>query len=441
MTPVIRHLQSHFLNLPLFAEQQPLHWTFDQNIKTLGTDVYSKLVSMHPVVNLEYSVLCNQIRHNLTFPEQITKEQIIDQLTAALMMAELLEQLHLHYLVVPREVARLRRQQEMYRSLLTELGGYSFSPDAPKAESVHVGLSLSQLTRDNTAIANWFRLLLTRSKRLFNLLEMVGTGSEAYSRFVALLDQYTNPFFAYLSWCFFIPRFVANFFLLLKHTIPGSWMEEEEKNLGWWIRFEAQVKRRWFELGNDVVWIASGLLNCFVLVGPLAPLSVYFTVAAFAFDVANASIRAYIELNRLYELQEYYTDLCSKEENEKSQKEIKDYQNYITHRIQFEQLRLALSVGNTVAVFLAMSLALPFLFTNPLIPFIGAVFLIAVWITSYTLTQILEQYRPNDAVEKPANVSKLGFFAQKEKTPSIIPSNNESTPEEEDTSSAVCSPC
>lgn len=440
MTPVIRHLQSH-LNLPLFAEPQSLHWTFDSNVKTLGPDVYSKLVSMHPVVNMEYSVLCNQIRHNLTFPEQVTKEQVLEQLTAALMMAELLEQLHLHYLVVPREVARLRRHQEVYRSLLAELGGYSFSPNAPKAEDVDVGFSLSQLVRDNTAIANWFRLLLTRSKRFFNLLEVVGTGSEAYSRFVALLDQYTNPFFAYLAWCFFLPRFVTNLFLLLKHTIPGAWMEEEEKNLGWWIRFEAQIKRRWFELGNDIVWIISGLLNCFYLVGPLAPLSIYFTVAAFAFDVANASIRAYIELSRLYELQEYYTNLCTAEGNEASQQDIKDYQNFITHRIQFEQLRLALSVANTVAVFLSMSLALPFLFTNPLIPFIGAAFLMAVWIASYTLTQILEQYRPNDVVEKPANVSKLGFFAQKEKTPIIVPSNNEPTPEQEETSSVVCSPC
>ncbi|CEG55678.1 hypothetical protein [Legionella fallonii] len=442
MTPVIRHLQSNFLNLSLFAEQQPQHWSFDKSIKQLGPELYTKLVAMHPVVNMEYSILCSQIQHNLSFPERVKKEHLIEQLTAALMIAELLEQLHHHYLAVPREVARLRRHQAIYRSMLTELAGYSFSTESPNTENVDVGLSLSQLVRENTALANWFRLLLTRSKRLFNLLELVGTGSEAYSRFVAMLDQYTNPFFAYLAWCFFLPRFVTNMFLLLKHTIPGFWMEEKEKSLDWCTRFVAQIQRRWFELGNDVVWITVGLLNCFLFIGPLAPVSIYLTVAAFAFDIANTSFRAYIELNRLFELQEYYTALWGKEENEESRQAIKEYQNYITHRIQFEQLRLWLSVANAVAVFLSMSLALPFLVSSPVIPFIGAAFLIAVWVASYTLTQMLEQHRPNDIVEKPANVSKLGFFAQKEKVPSSMLVDKEPTPELEDTSpSAICSPC
>lgn len=439
MAPVIRHLQSNFLNHPLFAEQQPLHWTFGDAIKKLGPDFYSRLLVMHPILNMEYSVLCSQIRHSFSFPEQITKEQIIEQLTAALMLAELLEELHFHYLIVPREVLRLRRHQELYRSLLMELGGYSFATKTKQVDQVEAGLSFSQSIRDYTAIANWFRLLLTRTKRLFNLLEVVGTGSQAYSHFVAILDYYTNPFFAYVAWCFFIPRFATSLFLLLKHTIPGFWMDKKEKSLEWQFRFEAQMKRRWFELGNDAMWITIGLLNCFLLVGPLAPAAIYFTVAAFAFDIGNTGMRAYIELNRLFKLQEYYTDLYSKEESKENEKAIKNYQNHIIQRIQFEQLRLGLSVANAVVVFIAMSLALPILFTNPIIPFIGAVLIMAVWMVSYTLTQALEQYRPNDMPEKPPNISKLGFFAKKEKRPLTSPPEEKLTFELELLHSEGCS--
>ncbi|MCL9684441.1 hypothetical protein [Legionella maioricensis] len=429
MTPVIRHLRTHFLELPLPAEDHSLNWTFDARVKRLGPDFYSKVVSMHPVLNMEYSILCNQLRHHFSFPGQINKEQIIDQLTAALMFAELLEHLHLHYLIVPREVARLRRHQEVYRGLLREMGGYIFTPQ-PQV-SIQVGLSLSQQVRENTALINWFRLLFTRSKRVLNFLDLVGTGSETYRNLIGLLDKYTNPILAYVAWCFFIPRFATNLFLLVKHTIPWPWMDDKEKDLGWWTRLEAQVKRRWFELANDSVWITVGLLNCFVLIGALAPLSIYVTLFAFAFDIANTSLRAYIELNRLYKLQQEYSALLQKEENPEKRRAIQDHQNFITHRIEFEKLRLGLSVATTTAVFIAMCFALPMFAVNPVIPFIGALLLIAIWVASYTLTLRLEQYRPNDAVERPSNVATLGFFACKPKEDSSLSYEQKLTSEED----------
>jgi hypothetical protein len=207
-------------------------------------------------------------------------------------------------------------------------------------------------------------------------------------------------------------------------------MTDEEKELDWWTRLEAQIKRRWFELGNDSVWITVGLLNCFVLVGTLAPLAFYLTLFAFAFDVANNSLRAYIELNRLYKLQEEYNVLLRTEENLENRKAIQDYQNYITHRIEFERLRLGFSIATTSAVFVAMCFALPMFAVNPVIPFIGALLLIAIWVASYSLTQVLERYRPNDAVERPANVATLGFFAPKPQENSV-PSSPELIPEDD----------
>ncbi|WP_298627666.1 hypothetical protein, partial [uncultured Legionella sp.] len=284
------------------------------------------------------------------------------------------------------------------------------------------GQSLTQLIREDTAQTNWFRLLITRSKRFLNLLNTVGTGFVMFKEFVALMDKYTNPFFAYLSWCFFIPRLSANLFLLAKHLIPGPWMDEPEENMGWLVRLLAQLQRRWFELGNDIVWVTVGLLNCFVLVGGLAPASIYLTLAAFAFDVVNASLRAYIELNRLYELREEYSTLYRNAGSDEERDAIKEHLHYMDHRIEFEQFRLGSHTAGTIVVFVGMCLGLPLLATNPVVPFIGAVLIILTWILTYTFNQVVESYRPNDNVEKPSGVTQFGLFARKNDTPPpIIP--------------------
>lgn len=429
MTPVITHLRANFLELPLPAEQQLLNWTFDASLKKLGPDFYRKIIPLHPVLNMEYSVLCNQLRHNFSNPQQISQDQIIEQLITALMLAELLEHIHLYYLIVPREVERLRRQQELYRGLLAEMAGYSFTTKATNIEAVQVGLSLSQQIRNNTALTNWFRLLFTRSKRFLNFLDLVGTGSDGFRNFVSIMDKYCNPVLAYVAWCFFIPRFSVNLFLMVQHIIPGFWMDEEEKSLGFYVRLVAQIQRRWFELVNDSVWITIGILNCFILTGAaLAPVSVYLTLVAFVIDVAAASFRAYIELNRLYTIQEEYTDLFQQEENPGNQKAIEDYQNFITQRIKFEQLRLGLSVCATTSIFIVMCLAIPPFAVNPIIPLIGAILLLVIWVASFTLTRTIEQYRPNDTVEMPSKLTKIGFFAKKQES---LPEPRALTPEEE----------
>jgi hypothetical protein len=355
------------------------------------------------------------------------------------MLAELLEHLHHYYLIVPREVVRLRRQQQVYRNFLAEIAGYSFSSTLSITESVQVGLSLSQQIRENTAFTNWFRLLLTRSKRLLNFLDLVVTGSDTFRNFVALMDQYTNPFFAYMAWCFFIPRLLTNLFLMAKHTIPGFWMSEEEESLGWIVRLYAQIQRRWFELANDIVWVTVGLLNCFVLTGVLAPVAAYLTLVAFAFDVASASFRAYIELHRLYKLEEEYTLLFQQAATDENKNAIKDYQNHLTQRIDFETLRLSLSVAATSAVFIAMCLAAPALVFNPIIPLIGAFLLMAIWVASFVLTRSIENYRPNDTVEMPSDLTKLGFFSKKPKEPSTEPCKPESGVEVDSCASKGCS--
>lgn len=426
MSPVIRHLHDSFLEFPLADDRSSSEWTFSERIKNLGPDFYSKVMSNHRLLNLEYNVLCQQLRTNL-FATQDNKDQIINQLISALMLAELLEHLHLYYLNVPREVQRFRQHRTVYMELLASCGVYSFPSNLPEANAIQVGLSLAQRIRETTVDKNWYRLLIVRMKRLLDLINLVGTNSEGFRKLVVHMDKYMNPVLPYLAWCFLLPRLITNLVLTLKHTIPGRWMSEEEKSIGWKMRLQTQIQRRWFELGNDIVWVAIGLINCFILTGVLAPAGMYLTVAFFGYDLLLAGLRAYIELKRLFGLQKQYTALILGEGNEENKKELMAFQDQLTHRIHFEKLRLGINVTVAAALFIAMCFAIPAFVLNPIIPLIGAIWLVAVSLVSFILTKVLEQHRPKDTIEKPSGVVGLGFFskAKTESSPKLIPTEDQ----------------
>jgi len=415
MTPVIRHLRKTF-SYPILQEEE------------INSDYYRKIIPFHLVLNLEYSLLGQRLTSSLQ--KQINKKQIEDQLNETLMLAKLLEYIYQNYLIVPREVERLRKHQRTYCRLLTQITGCSYE-QWKNTEPVVVGLSFSQQIRNTTLNSNWYRLLLIRCKRVLDAVDALGTGSLKYRQFVGVMDKYANPVLSYLGWCYYLPRLLVNLFLVLKHTIPGFWMGEEEKSLGWTLRFKAQMQRRWFELGNDIAWVTIGLLNCFLFTGMLSPIATYLTVIFYGYDVGMAAYRAYLELTRLYDLQKQYAALDIRDEGEDYKKELADYQVAISQRIHFEKIRLAHNVATTAAIFITMSFAIPALAINPIIPLIGAVALVLVCLVSFTLLQILEKYRPKDTIDpdfvlsrepvsaiaspkEPAiAIARLGIFAQK----------------------------
>lgn len=414
MGPVSQHLRSYFPELPhQLCVDSPVHWTFDVSLKTLGPAFYNKVLPLHPILNVEYSVVCNQLRQDLLNPKQENRAQIIERLSSALLFCELLEHVHLHYLVVPREVARLRKQQELFRNLLTQLAGYTFASDMAKKTAVEVGASLSQQTRDLTIQANWYRILVNRTKRVADVLNLVVTDSPGFNTFMTTVNKYGNPFLAYFGLLFHLPRLLNNSFLLIKHTIPGAWMSEEERSLDWTVRLYSQIQRRWFEMGNDAVWTAVSAINLFVLVGALAGGAVYLSAIAFAFDMINAAARAFIELKRLYKLRDEYSLMLAKEANPERQQSIRTHLQHIDERIRFEQYRFSLHVTGTTLIFLAMSMALPMFALNPTVVLASAVFLLLLWAITFALTQKLDSHRPKETIEVDSNVSKLGLFAPK----------------------------
>ena len=424
-TPLIRRLQKLFPELPFVqVEHDPLNWTFTESIKKLGPEFYRKIIPLHLVLNLEYSLLGQQLRTKFLTQQVINSNALIKELITALMMAELLEHIYQYYLIVPREVIRLRQQQELYRQLLAEV--IMIAP-TKEITQVNVGLAFSQQVRTATVNANLYRLLLIRSKRALDLIMILDTGSEKYRYFVQTLDKYTDPVLAHLSWIFFLPRLSVNLFLLLKHTIPGDWMEEKENSLGWSVRFNAQIQRRWFELGNDINWFTAGFINCFWLTGVLAPIGMYLSLTCFALDVVLSATRVYIELKRLHDLHKQYTHMLCQPSTVEEKNEIKEHLKTIENQILFEQLRFGSHLLTTIGIFLSMACAIPLFPVNPVIPVVGAICLVLICFINFALVHVINEHRPQDTIEFSSGVTRLGFFSKKEQekveVAEVVPEN------------------
>lgn len=381
------------------GENETILWEFDKELAQKPATYFHPLILMHPVLYLEYSVLCTKLAHDFS-RKGVNKEELIEQLVAVLMMAELLTHIYRDFLGVPREVLRFQNEKKIFRELL-ETQKYSFK-NVPKEEVIVLSPWSGQRVRGATPNWNFPRLVTGRSRRVLATLVPVLKDIESFEflgRYMAAIDPYVVPVLTYASWLFFAPRLTVNTLFLLKHVIPGWWMDTKERNLGGWLRFQAQLQRRWFELGNDSLWMTSGLLNCFVLTGPLAPIGMYLTISLFLFDVLWARLRVHIEHRRLSNLQKDYDDLALQMPLEgKESAELTSYREHLDRRVDFEERRLFITLVNTHMLMFGMCFAFPALAVNPLLPFIGALIVLATTLMVNRYLQGLEQIRPVDRV-------------------------------------------
>ncbi|MGQ3891728.1 hypothetical protein [Legionella sp. CNM-4043-24] len=422
MSAVMYRLQSRLGFKPSLPNEQDTNcrWTFSSELSAftanpdIARDFFRSLAKKHSLLALEYSVLCTQLTHDF-FRTNRNDRQIMEQLATALMMAEILGCLYRDYLNVPREVTRLRNEQLVYRQLLADIG-YQFDQDVPLPEKPSDWIS--QKIRTMTVSTNWLRLCALRTKKVLNAFVPLASKAGGYGKFVAGLDVVAAPFFSWLSWLFFLPRLGTNLFMLFKHLIPGWWMSDEEKALGAWSRFIAQLQRRWFELGNDALWAVAGLLGCFLLVGGLSPVGAYLNVLYYLYDVVLAVIRIALELNRLKGLQADYRDMALREGDPQKRADIEAFERHLQARYDFERKRLMVSVLNTTALLLALILCLPFMFSiNPVLPLIGAVLIVTITIVAYYAAQEVEKQRPAARIAsltedpKAKSLSRFGLFS------------------------------
>src|SRR5690606_981162 len=80
----------------------------------------------------------------------------------------------------------------------------------------------SQLIRETTGTTNFYRLTLSRLRRLFLALTTISLVDSAYNHTARTIDTFAAPFFSYLGWVFFIPRLFNNLYFTIKHLIPSS---------------------------------------------------------------------------------------------------------------------------------------------------------------------------------------------------------------------------
>ncbi|HHT0592873.1 TPA: hypothetical protein ACTXXA_001063 [Legionella anisa] len=100
-----------------------------------------------------------------------------------------------------------------------------------------------------------------------------------------------DPYTGNLSWILYYARFFLELGLLLKHTIKGSWMSEEEAKTPAGERFLTQLSQRKFALLNDFLWGTANLLCFFKLngAGSLGTAGDVLTLVLLVFDIAMAA--------------------------------------------------------------------------------------------------------------------------------------------------------
>ena len=264
----------------------------------------------------------------------------------------------------------------------------------------------TQLIRNKHVVGNWFRVFSTRGRRLVtNVRPLIAEGC-AYHELMDSFEEVATPFFAHFAWAFYLPRLLTNVGILLKHALPHPWMSKEEENLALGIRLNAHFQRRWFELANDSVWLVSGVLCCFLLVGSLLPAASYLVAALYAYDIVTAGLRAFIELRRLYQLRREYNDANVP----------KELQEELRIHIAYERRRLYLNVGYMAALTVAVALTIPILIASgPLFPLVGAALLVAVTLISFIVLKLNERTKP---VTQTPSASPYRFFKAAEESKS-----------------------
>lgn len=384
------------------AESFEIYFPEDESQETLTTYINAlssssraKLVSHHAQINIEYSILCSKIAIEL---EQNGPINLNAQIQEALNTAQLLEIVYRDYLNVPREIDRLRQEQNALRAWLG-----SAQDEISLASSSY----LSKKIRETTANINLSRLFAVRLKRLLVAIAKVSDQGSVFRESILNFDaNYAAPFFSHLAWLYFLPRIATNLAMIVKHTIPFEGMSEAEKNLGWQNRFFIQLNIRWPDLSNDIPWCIANFLSCFLLVGDLLTYGIIFSVIMQVYEVAQASMIYYVELKNLHQQRAEYQkllDLALPESDDYHQ--FTAFLLHLDQRIDYETWRLWIPVVNTSILLLAVVISTPIF--APGFAVAGALLAVSTTIGSYEARKHHENNKPASHLFQLLNA---GFF-------------------------------
>ncbi len=337
-------------------------------------------------IQLNYSILKGCLR-DLFNNKAIEKTHLNDLVVLLIDHARTLKKIQLHYLSSPHKAADYDKEIALYRNFLKDNGVDDVLCSSPSRSA-----ALSDTIRTITAQTNWPRLFIVRVKRVFDISALLAHNARAFRHFTELFNSIAAPIFAWLAWVFYLPRLVTNLMIMARHVIPNPWMDQQERDMEWTLRFKLQLQQLWFELANDLVWAAVGLVNCFILVGHLTPAAAYLTVVLYSYDVMLALIRSYVERKAFKAYETMLQDDDSLAEPIKKEMLLKLKEKY-----QYERRRLGISIATTAGLFAAMGLTIPaFAAITPIIPLVGVSLVLAICMISYGLGNYFEKYKLND---------------------------------------------
>src|SRR3990167_8204444 len=271
-----------------FAEKDPL-------LKSQPEDADSDEMTLALSVEENKALYKNYRRLEMTYAGLCIDRKSCDYvIKEAYCLAIFLNYIYCHLLQCSQDAAKYQADIAAFQALLSYQYAYlSDKPYSavlqvhgvePKAPLVH--LTWWSLNYFRTALFinwYWFRLYLVRWNRFFTDLALL-SNNPAIQLAAFVFDKIYNLLFLnILSFVFYVPRLLVNFFMIGKHVIPNSSMTPEEKALGWRLRLQIQWERRCFQIKNDGVWFATDLAVYFTV----RSIGMMLIAALYAFDVLN----------------------------------------------------------------------------------------------------------------------------------------------------------
>ncbi len=414
------------------ATQTSLSFMFDAEYNLVDDDFnkintadktrfYQCLLVEHQQIVIDFEAICNQI---ITDSAACTKEQ----LRAGILLAKFLECNYKNLKMYGFHEKTQRYIKALYA--LNADDAELWKPAVERPLNHALDIVVDSYIRERTAFYNFWRLLFIRTKRLLEALVAVIVWSP-YIQIVKQFSKYSSPLLAIVSWLFYVPRLLTNIYLVIAHFYAYLIADEIQKKY-YYSLFCVQFHYRWFELFNDTLWFLGGLSTCFVLVGSLQPLAVYFTIIFYVYDILLPCIRFYIERNRAITLYNQYVDSFAISALDKQQ--LLSYCECLQQKINFEKKRLLVSVINTTLLTIAMVICLPAFAISPVIPIFGAILLIAITVGCYVINKKVEALRPVCTIDA-LNVHTI--FGGRKINDQSTPVQNDSTEDTPRTRSAA----
>jgi len=326
---------------------------------------FNKLIKHRPLLMAQYRIQAAHLIH-LVHKKPKDYTVFIQEIQKTLKMTLLLKKIY-HHIAEPEDVLSATIDQAILETILFKLSNPNTSSPikipSPQA-------SFNQRLRSLVHHTNFSRLSGIRIRR-FVLACMTLEWFALYSQPISQIEQFTNPFFAYLGWFFFLPRLTLNLMSFGQHVILNPLMSKKKENIPYHLRANAYINlhRRGFELWVDSVWFTGGILLCFVLIGSLAYWRPFIIVGIQISDLVMMLTRSTVEMNRLMILKNEYISGVK----QGLQPPNPGYMNALLERIEFEKKVSFLVITNSALMVVSVITMLPMLIAiNPLFPLLGA---------------------------------------------------------------------